>query len=158
MDLIDILRIYLSTYIVHKTILQTPRATKIQLIDLILRIRIVNMCHYSVNHFKAEKFFFYHFVKQKIANFRAENDIFRFLSTIFKNVNFLHFSAVHQVTTSSIFKKIFGFLVSDHFFENYHARSFASRSRDGWTSAPKTPIFVALLVCKILFCPPYTES
>ena len=32
--------------------------------------------------------------------------------------------------TSIIFKDIFDFLVSDHFFENYHALRFASRSGD----------------------------
>ena len=43
---------------------------------------------------------------QKRANFRAENDIFRFLSTVFKNVNFFPlFGGSPIITTSIIFKK-----------------------------------------------------
>ena len=59
---------------------------------------------------------------------------------------YLLFGGSPIVTTSMIFKNIFGFFVSDHFFENFHARRFASRSGDDWT-----PTFVALRVCKNFF-------
>ena len=64
---------------------------------------------------------------------------------------FIHISMIHLVTTSIISRNIFGFLVSDHFFENYHARRLAFRSGGGWISALKTPIFVVLRVYKHFF-------
>ena len=91
MDLIDILKIYFSTYIVHKKICANPQSSKdwfykgrcptisasrkkkktIQLINLFFPIRTVNMCYYVMNHFKLKKIFFYCFVLTKKSEFEG---------------------------------------------------------------------------------------
>ena len=54
-----------------------------------MHVSTVNMCHYWLNPFKLEnKVFFTILFDHERVNFKAENDIFRFLSMIFKNANF----------------------------------------------------------------------
>ena len=109
----------------------------IEPIDLLLRIKPINICHFFVNYFKLKEIFLIIMYKQKRANIRSKNYIFCFLSTILK------FFGLFLVTTSIIFANLSGFLASDHFVESY-ARRFASRSRDGLTSALIPPVFMAL--------------
>ena len=80
----------------------------------------------------------------------AENDIFRFLSTIFENVNFFNFPVVYLLNNSIILKNIFGYLVSDHFFRKLSCPPFCFSKRKWLDICPyKTNIIKDILFSRV---------